>query len=148
MFTRRENRARRFHAEAQYAADRNARAEKVLAQLQRSRVVEFWGQKYRVRPRLLNELLGDGKKLIWFEFMDHRPSYYILRVDSQWDMDNSGSTPFCDHLSEVYFALENQFGRSRDEDDPEDVHREFPAVPDEPTGSAWGEFFDVQPWNS
>jgi len=83
----------------------------------------LWGQKHLVRPALVTEVFGDGKKLVCLTPTAHRPNYYVVQVDSSWELDNFASGEnFCDHLDDIYDAIEEQFGRSIDhfDDCPED----------------------------
>ncbi len=75
------------------------------------REVEFWGQKYRITPLLVDVILGDGKQLVGVQPLDTRPNYYVIRVDSSWGTNNFGNGElFCEHIEEVYDAIEDQFG--------------------------------------
>lgn len=80
--------------------------------------------------------------------MDTRPDYYILRVDSSWSTRNSDPNPVCDHLNEIYDAIENQFGRHDDEYESEKngrtyvKHWPFPALNIGTGCCQWGGFND------
>jgi hypothetical protein len=72
--------------------------------------VIFWGQGYRITPLLINAVLGDGKKLVGIQPLNTRPNYYVIRVESGWDLSNWGDGDlFVHHLEDVYEAIEDQF---------------------------------------
>ena len=72
--------------------------------------VEFWGKKYRRKPLLIDRIFGDGKQLVGIQPLNTRPNYYVIRIDSGWDLSNwSDGDLFSDHLDEVLDAVEDQF---------------------------------------
>lgn len=89
-------------------------------------------------PQVCSHVFGDGRALIEISPIMHRPMFYVVRIDSAWDCDDygtaDGSVSLRDHLDEIYDALEDDFGRSRDEDE-ENVDL-WPAV-DIDDGSCW-----------
>ena len=71
----------------------------------------LWGQPCRIMPRLMPGRFGDGKQLIGLSTLNSRPDYYVIRVDSRWDLDNGGAGPlFIEHLDDILLALEEHFG--------------------------------------
>lgn len=50
--------------------------------------LKLWGDEKTFCPFLLEYISGDGAQLIWFEYMNDRPRYYIVRVDSEMDFGN------------------------------------------------------------
>jgi hypothetical protein len=116
------------------------------------RDAELWGQRYRVTPRLVEEPIGDGSQLIWFETMDSRPNFWVLRVDSLWDLNNVAA----EQLEEIFEAIEDEYGscicdEEPDEEDgptPEEIAAcAFPAFHDSTGGCRWGEY-SVEGWPS
>lgn len=103
----------------------------------------LWGVTYWVRPRLLTEVFGNGRQLIFIEPLNTRPEYFVVRVGDDYDLDNYSTQPtgepLTEHLDEIYTALEDQFGRAdADQDDDEDADLlNFPAV-DLSVGCSWG----------
>lgn len=49
----------------------------------------FWGKEYDITPAKVNQVLGDGKKILWFEPLNTRPDYYIIRVDSSFGTEGN-----------------------------------------------------------
>lgn len=48
----------------------------------------FWGEDYHVSPAFVQDRYGDGLQLIWLSSIDTRPQFYVLRIDSHWDVNN------------------------------------------------------------
>lgn len=48
---------------------------------------EWWGREYSVNPYLLDYVHVDGKQCIWFENMDDRPNFYVVKIDSGVNLD-------------------------------------------------------------
>jgi hypothetical protein len=97
----------------------------------------MWGQDVQCEPKLVTEVFGDGKKLICLTPTNTRPNYYVVRVDSTWSLSNwADGELFIDHLDDIYEAIEDEYGRSYDEETEE--HRGWPALSDD-SGSSWGE---------
>lgn len=69
----------------------------------KKRRVSFWGSQYTVKPELATGHLGDGRTLLWFEPMNTRPDYYLIRVDSSWGKGEDWDDH--DHIDEVIDAL-------------------------------------------
>lgn len=122
--------------------------ERHLKYLTRTHIVTFWGQRYRITPRLVSKILGDGKKIIHFTPLATRPDYYIIRVDSQWDLDNGGKDSIYDHLEELYNAIEDDYGNYFEEWQHDNgrtyiKHHDFPALNID-CGSSWGEMISAK----
>jgi hypothetical protein len=99
----------------------------------------LWGQTHVVTPALVEEVFGDGEKLLILTPIMTRPNYYVVQIDSSWGKDNTyseeeGETVH-DHIDEIYDAIEAQFG-SADEEDDEEL-RQFPTLVS--GGSTWCE---------
>ena len=96
----------------------------------------LWGQPHMVRPALVRERFGNGKRLIVLWPIMHRPCYYLVWVDDRWCLDNWGKPPLlCDELGEVYSGIEDEFGRR----DPEDAGPYHWPDADLDDGCAWCE---------
>lgn len=93
----------------------------------------LWGQPHTVTPVLVSEVLGDGEKLLILSPLMTRPNYYVVQIDSSWDIDGE---EFRDHLDEIYDAVEMEFGS-----DAEDEDAPWPALCG--GGSTWGEIEDL-----
>lgn len=48
----------------------------------------FWGEDCPVSPAFVQDSEGDGLQLIWLSSIDSRPQFYVLRIDSHWDVDS------------------------------------------------------------
>ena len=72
---------------------------------------KFWGRRCKVKPKFVRAVLGDGNKLVAITPMQTRPHYYLIRVDSSWGESNySDGDTICDHLDEIYDAIEDEYG--------------------------------------
>jgi hypothetical protein len=48
----------------------------------------LWG-KYRVfTPYLVKKIFGDGLQVIYFQSIDDRPYWWVVRIDSKTELDN------------------------------------------------------------
>jgi hypothetical protein len=73
----------------------------------RTRTVHHWGADYQVTPAVAQEHLGNGRLLLWFQCMNTRPNYYLIRVDSDFLLrEDQGA----DQIEEVIEVLEDEFG--------------------------------------
>lgn len=79
--------------------------------IERRTKVEMWGRARFVTPRLVNQVFGDGKKLIGLAPTMYRPNYFVVRVDSSWNLSNYARDCelLIDHLDDVYDATEDEF---------------------------------------
>ena len=110
--------------------------EELRQRVEIERTVRFWGQEHQVTPLLLREVLGDGKRLMWFQPLAYRPNYYVIQVDSRWAED-----AFYDHLEEVYDALAFWFGETNDDDEDDEgnpVEEKGWPMLNTSCGSQWG----------
>lgn len=126
--------------------------------VERPRWVRFWGQRRRITPRLCDKVFGDGKSLAYWATLDHRPNYYVVRVDSSWSVEatDEGADDIREHLEEIYDALVDQFGYTTDTDDhgveierptSRRYPRYFPCMPRESCGCHWGRIpYSEIPW--
>jgi hypothetical protein len=112
-------------------ARRLTKAEK--AALTKPHFRELWGRKYKVEPALVEKVFGDGKKLLCLTPLMTRPNYYVVQIDSKWELD---AYEFLDRLEEIYDAIEEQYGCDGDEFEG-DEPPEFPTL--HHGGSTWGE---------
>lgn len=55
----------------------------------RPRKVHFWGNEHNITPTVAKEYCGDGRQLLWFQPLNTRPDYYLIRIDSSWTVDSS-----------------------------------------------------------
>lgn len=107
--------------------------------------VSLWGKVYRVTPRLIDRVFGDGRQLIYLCPTNTRPNYYVVRVDSRWQRSNwaTAGPTLNEFLDDIYMAIDDQFG-----DCTHDAECEcggdgcyFPRL-DTTSGCEWGE----EPW--
>jgi ribosomal protein S27E len=114
--------------------------------------VTFWVSTSTFTPCLCSKVFGDGRALLQLWALNSRPRFYIIRIDSTWEVDDydaPGDAPdLHDHLDDIYAALESDFGAARWADDedvqdegPErvDEMREWPAFNDD-AGTSWARF--------
>lgn len=96
--------------------------------VERRHKTHFWGCDYFIKPRLVEAVFGDGKQLMFFASLDHRPNYYVVRVDSKADVEHD----FHEQTDAIEEAIADQFGRV------EKVKDYFPMFPECPSGTYWG----------
>ncbi len=98
----------------------------------------LWTTKHTFAPALCSKIFGDGRALLALTTINSRPRYYVVRIDSRWEMDEAsapeGAESVRDHLDAIYDAIEEDFGRAVHEDD--EAPREWPAF-DDRSGTAW-----------
>lgn len=117
---------------------------KPLTHYCRRRRVEFWGQTYVIRPRLVNWIHGDGLQLIALQPLATRPQRYLARIDSKIDLSNQSKSDVCfaeQVLGALYDHIEQQFGPAEDEYEHDNgrtytKHWPFPALNDS-CGCSW-----------
>jgi len=127
----------------------------------------LWTTPHNFTPRLVEKVFGDGRRLAWLTTINNRPAYWVVRVDSGWDLglsdpgeaDLPHDAPcMAEMVDEIIEAIEEQFGRW----DPDDAYsnacedaavagkrkpredrfwgrswQEFPAI-DTRDGCSWG----------
>jgi hypothetical protein len=109
----------------------------------------FWGKPYRVTPRLVDKVFGDGRQLIHLTPLSTRPNYYVVRIDSRWTIDEPSEcdATIRDHLDDIIDAAAEQFGSNECdcEASAEDGHDDacpgeawFPVFRSPDLGVAWG----------
>jgi hypothetical protein len=114
--------------------------------VERRQCVFFWGRRHYITPRLCNTVFGDGASLVYWATLDHRPNYYVVRVDSSWRIeanDDEGADDIREHIEEIEDALVAQFSYNTDDDTPDRpisrrYPRGFPCIPREMSGCHWG----------
>lgn len=74
------------------------------------RIAKLWGEGIEFSPALCDEIIGDGQQLVYLGTMGQRPYYWLIRIDSQTDIDSDNFD--VEHLLE---PLEECFGRQSDE---------------------------------
>ncbi len=115
--------------------------ERLRARVERRQSAYLWDQKYFVTPRLVDQVFGDGKKIIHLAGINTRPAYWVVRIDSQWSTSNYDPSPCLrDWLEEIYQAIEGQFGTGEKEDGSLYARSKFPSACNLGAGCAWGEF--------
>jgi len=79
--------------------------------IEKRRKVYHWGQPHMVTPRLVTTVFGDGKQLIGLAPMMYRPHYFVVRIDSSWNISNYAHDCelLIDHMDEIYDAIEDEF---------------------------------------
>jgi len=100
----------------------------------------FWGSKYTITPVLIDQKLGDGKQIIAFQPLATRPNFYIIYIDSTWDIDNLSNNidHVCDHYEEICEAIEEEHGPHECENEL----LEFPALNTD-CGAQWWKIEDI-----
>jgi len=109
------------------------------------RKIHFWGSDYNVSPILLDGKIGDGKKVMYFEFMDDRPFYYVVRADSEI---KEGMDEFIEMIESIRELIEDesmcimtdeQYDEYEQKGWPEET-RDFPIPPYCSCGYSWGDY--------
>jgi len=74
--------------------------------IERRQAGYLWGQKHFFTPRLLGPVFGDGKQLIRMTSINTRPAFWVVRIDSSWNLGNTDNPPVLrDHLEDIYQAM-------------------------------------------
>jgi hypothetical protein len=120
--------------------------------LQRKKT-SFWGKDYYIHPMLLSEVFGDGKEVIWFEYMDDRPCFYVIRVNTgTYKQIESKADEFYDELlpviedaidDEAVDFYSDRNWRERDKLGYVYDSRRWPIPPYYSSGSSWGKYTGV-----
>lgn len=95
-------------------------------------IAHLWGTPYEITPRFVAEKLGDGGQWIWLSPIMQRPNYWVIRIDSAWDIDD-----LAEHCDDIYDAIESEYGCTEEEIEQETD--EFPYIRID-GGSYWGKY--------
>lgn len=115
--------------------------DELRTKIERRHAARLWGQKHFVTPRLVTQVFGDGKKIIWLSGINTRPAYWVVRIDSKWSTSNWDSSPNpSDWLEDVYQAIEEEFGTGEKEDGSLYANAHFPQACDLGSGTSWGDY--------
>lgn len=80
----------------------------------KTRKVHWWGSDYTVKPVVVKAHLGDGGLLLYFQPLNTRPDYYLIRVDSNF-YGEPGSEKDYDGIGAVIEAIEDEYGEKERE---------------------------------
>jgi len=107
------------------------------ARLEKTYFTRFWGAKRLVRPKFVEQALGNGKKLIYLCPANTRPHYYYIRVDSRWQISNwiTKGDNIANHLDEILDAIEEEYGPWYE--DEREKGMPWPALSAD-SGCCWG----------
>ncbi len=94
----------------------------------------LWAQRHEFTPAVCSRIFGDGRALLALTTINSRPRYYVIRIDSSWEIDEStapkGAVSIRDHLDAIYDALEDDFGRAYNPDEESDEVEPWPTFDD------------------
>jgi hypothetical protein len=93
--------------------------EALRAHFETEREARMWGQSYRITPAVLDAVFGDGQQLIALAPTSHRPNFYVVRINSGWDLNALGENTLRGNLDAIYDAIFEQFGYDVDDLDDE-----------------------------
>jgi hypothetical protein len=79
----------------------------LIAHETRRRKTSWWGQPCYIKPVIHPTIFGDGLQLAYLGTIDQRPNYWLIRVDSQLDLNADGF----DYDGHLLQPLEDHFGR-------------------------------------
>lgn len=82
--------------------------QELIKQECRRRKSSLWGQECEIEPRLVSEIIGDGVHVVYLQTLDCRPDYYVLRIDSKMNIDDSFDPEI------LLEAIEEEFGNAAD----------------------------------
>jgi len=87
-------------------------AAQLRAALEQHRSANFQGNRNMKPLRLVDKVFGDGRQLVTLHPPNSGPNYYVVRVDSSWQLSDQGmgGSLFSDHIGAVIEAIEAQFG--------------------------------------
>jgi len=88
--------------------------------IERPQIGYLWTTPHKFTPRIVDKTFGDGRRLAWLTTINNRPAFWVVRVDSGWDLGLSDpDEPGLPHdapcmaemVDEIIEAIEEQFGR-------------------------------------
>lgn len=116
------------------------------ARLERPYMTTFWGVRRKVKPVLIDRVLGNGNKLISVTPLNTRPQYYLIRIDSTWQTSNfeDGQT-VGQNLEEIYQVIEEECGRRHEDkyESPTGRPRVNPWPAFDDSGTSWHDASDL-----
>ena len=96
----------------------------------------LWSESYGkdFKPMLCDTILGDGMQVIYFGNADQRPYYWLVRIDSNTDVEDDGF-----NTDEVWELIEDECGGFYfyDDDYDEDIDC-YPMIASDASGIHWG----------
>lgn len=103
-----------------------------IAEEMTPRTVQHWGSVYEnFAPELVEEVFGDGQRLLFLTPLATRPHYYVVRVDSA--LAEEDERDFVER--QLLDAIEEEFGDADDGDEDADSFP-WPAL-DTSCGFVW-----------
>lgn len=72
--------------------------------IEHEQVDYLWGQPYRITPRLVSTVFGNGQRLLCLYPIMFRPNHFVVRMDSTVSIRHAD-----DWLDEIYNAIEEEF---------------------------------------
>lgn len=85
---------------------RGACDQAALKEATRRKAVTHWTKKSIVTPALVERVFGDGRKIILLSPINFRPERFVVRVDSQCNLDGDD---FCGLVDDVVSAIEDEY---------------------------------------
>jgi hypothetical protein len=67
-------------------------------------ICDLWAMQYLIKPRLVDEVFGDGRRLLLLTPIMHRPNRFVIRMDSKQDITHGG-----EWLYEIETAIEEEY---------------------------------------
>lgn len=74
--------------------------------------IRFWAEDYEVTPYLCGTIIGDGLQLVYISSIDMRPYYWLLRIDSNTNVNEDDF----DYENEILEHVEEECGGCNCED--------------------------------
>jgi len=90
------------------------------------RIMTLWGREYTRTPEVIKAKIGDGLQVIALQPMMTRPNYYVIFVDSRWEMETD---EWINHLEEIYSTIEDQCGSDTNYEIGKDGQKKFTNNP-------------------
>lgn len=92
-------------------------------------------------PGLSDTLFGDGRALLGLTTIHSRPAFYVLRIDSRWEIGTDTNAPedaveFYEFIDDICFALEDEFGPAWHEENEDGEPDAWPSFNDR-DGCLW-----------
>jgi len=89
---------------------------------------KLWGKWENIEPKLLKEIYGDGKRLLYISPLSDRPNHYMVRIDSVYPDENKRNEVE-DILEYVVDSIVSEFGwcEVEGEEDEETIYLPWPS---------------------
>jgi hypothetical protein len=87
------------------------------------------------RGAVVSRILGDGKQLVGISLTARYPNFYVVRIDSSWDIDGED---WKEQLEEIRDAIDADYRLNEAEEEEYQAENKAPVFPETDSGDDCG----------